>query len=123
MPDYQKGLEMLLDLHGTEVHRDDGYTWRIHAWQVPQTKEIPHGIRYSLTLHDQYNTRVLGYDNAHAVKPPKRGRVTGKRVVYDHLHRTPHDKGVPYEFDSPAQLLEDFFTKVDEVIHEREQQR
>ncbi len=33
---------------------------------------MPHGIRYALTLHDRYGTRLLGFDNAHAVKPPMR---------------------------------------------------
>ena len=120
MPDYENCLDVLLDMHGTEVHREDGYCYRIQAWKVRPTKEIPHGIRYSLTLHDQYNTRVLGFDNAHAIKPSKKGKIAGKRVVYDHLHRTPHDKGVPYEFDSPAKLIQDFFIKVDEVIEDRE---
>ncbi|PHM48669.1 hypothetical protein Xmir_01782 [Xenorhabdus miraniensis] len=42
------------------------------------------------------------------------------RIVYDHMHRNSHDKGVPHEFMSPYQLIEDFFAKIDEVIAERE---
>ena len=34
--------------------------------------EIPHGIRYNLTLHNRHNKRVMGFDNAHAVKGKKR---------------------------------------------------
>jgi len=40
--------------------------------RLPMSRHAPHGIRYSLTLHDKYGARVLGYDNAHAVKPPKK---------------------------------------------------
>jgi hypothetical protein len=29
----------------------------------------PNGIRYSLTLHAPDNTRLIGFDNAHGVKP------------------------------------------------------
>jgi hypothetical protein len=59
---------------------------------------VPHGIRYALTLHDRYGTRLLGFDNAHAVKPPKRRRYAGRWLAYDHRHRHARDKGVPYEF-------------------------
>ncbi|MCH5049405.1 toxin-antitoxin system TumE family protein [Pectobacterium aquaticum] len=112
-------LGYLLSLHGETVYREDGYWWKVDAWQVKATASIPHGIRYALTLHDKHNTRVFGMDNAHAIKPPKKGKFSG-RLVYDHVHRTPVDKGYPYEFVSVAQLLEDFFTRIDEVIAERE---
>jgi len=80
------------------------------------TEFIPHGIRYSLTLHNRYGTRVLGYDNAHAVKPPSKFKFAGRRLPYDHKHRTASDKGVPYTFDSAQVLLEDFFAEADKVI-------
>jgi hypothetical protein len=31
---------------------------------VEPDEHVPHGIRYALTLHDRYGTRLLGYDNA-----------------------------------------------------------
>ena len=114
-----EGLDYLLSLHGSTVYRDDGYWWKIEAREVKPASFIPHGIRYSLTLHDQYNTRVYGIDNAHGIKTPKKGHYSG-RVVYDHRHRTPHDKGFPYEFLSAAQLLEDFFREAEEVVALRE---
>lgn len=81
------------------------------------TEGMPHGIRYSLTLHDPSGTRVLGYDNSHAVSPPKKG-FTGRRLEYDHVHRHAKDKGVPYEFSDAGQLLTDFFEEVDKVLKE-----
>ena len=78
----------------------------------------PHGIRYSLTLHDPYNQRILGFDNAHAIKSTSIKKYTGRRVVYDHKHRNLKDKGTPYGFISAQQLLEDFFNEVDKVLKE-----
>jgi hypothetical protein len=46
----------------------DGYWIKIEAWEVKVTAAIPHGVRYSLTLHAPSGKRLLGYDNAHAVK-------------------------------------------------------
>lgn len=116
------GLEYLLELHGSVVYLDNdksGYWWKIEAWIVPETKAIPHGIKYRLTLHDKYNQRLMGYDNAHLVKVNKK-RVVGMKKAYDHKHRTSHDKGIPYDFESPAQLLEDFFKSIDETIEKIE---
>ncbi len=88
----------------------------MEAWSVAPSENIPHGIRYNLTLHNEYGTRVLGFDNAHGVKPPKKAKYSGKRKECDHKHRTASGKGIPYEFESCAKLLEDFFKAVDETI-------
>lgn len=79
------------------------------------TESIPHGVKYSLTLHDRYGTRVLGYDSAHSVKAPKKG-FGGRRLAFDHKHRAARDKGVPYSFESAEKLLKDFFAETGRVI-------
>jgi hypothetical protein len=84
------------------------------------TEGVPHGIRYSLTLHEPYGKRIQGYDNAHAVKLPKKFKFTGRRLVYDNKHRHVSDQGVPYEFQAAQQLLVDFFAEVDRVLDEIE---
>lgn len=61
------GLDTLLDLDGSILEQEGGYWIKIEVRQIPMSRHAPHGIRYSLTLHDRYGTRVLGYDNAHAV--------------------------------------------------------
>ncbi|OBT16864.1 hypothetical protein A9264_10230 [Vibrio sp. UCD-FRSSP16_10] len=109
-------IDVLLSMHGEQVHRDDGYWWKIEAWVVPPTKERPHGIRYNLTLHNKYNKRVFGHDNAHAVKPPKGKKFSGKRYEYDHLHKSAVDQGTPYEFSDCYALLQDFFSGIDKTI-------
>ncbi len=95
-----------------------GYWIKIEARVVDASTDIPHGIRYSLTLHEPYGKRILGYDNAHAVKPPKKFKYAGTRLPYDHKHRYVSDKGVPYEFKDAHQLLSDFFMEVDRVLEE-----
>jgi len=58
----------------------------------------------------------MGFDNAHAIKSTGKNKYTGRRVEYDHIHKSIKDKGVPYEFVSAYQLLEDFFNEVDRVL-------
>lgn len=109
-------LETLLDLDGSILEQDNGFWIKIEARRVDAAEHTPHGIRYSLTLHDERGTRVLGYDNAHAVKAS--GKFSGQRFAYDHRRRTAKDKGVRYSFESPQRLLQDFFAEVDRVIEE-----
>ena len=112
------GLDTLLDLHGVIVEQERGYWVKIEAWSVPASADIPHGIRYALTLHEPYGKRIMGFDNAHAVKPPRKFKYAGRHLPYDHQHRHIVDQGVPYEFVDAAQLLADFFREVDRVLHE-----
>ena len=103
------GLETLLLLDGEIFPMSDGYWTKIDVKEVNPNKNIPHGIKYSLTLHDRYNRRIIGYDNAHGIKPKKK-KYGAQRIVWDHKH----NKNIirPYEFESASQLLEDFWTDV-----------
>lgn len=111
------GLDTLLSLHQEILAQEGGYWAKIEAYQVEPSEHIPHGIKYSLTLHDRGGTRVLGYDNAHLVKPAK-FKYAGQVLPYDHKHRSSTDKGVPYEFKDAQQLLQDFFADVDRVLQQ-----
>ena len=59
------GIDTLIDLNGNIVQQERGFWVEIHAWRVAPTILIPHGIRYSLTLHNQSGARVLGYPLSH----------------------------------------------------------
>jgi hypothetical protein len=74
------GLENLWMMHEEIFPMDNGYWTKIEAWETSVTKQLPHGIRYSLTLHDIKNDRVLGYDNAHLIKP-KRKRFAAEKTT------------------------------------------
>lgn len=110
------GIDTLLDLDGSVFEQESGFWIRIEARRVAPTVHVPHGIRDSLTLHVRDGTRVLGYDNAHSVKPPGKFKFAGQRLPYDHRHRASNDQGVPYSFESAAGLLEDFFAEADKVM-------
>lgn len=112
------GIENLLELNGSIFDQGDGYWIKIEAWAVKVSAEVPHGIRYSLTLHEPYGKRILGFDNAHAVKPPKKYKYAGRKLRFDHKHRHVSDKGIPYEFKDAHQLLSDFFADVDRLLAE-----
>ena len=111
-------IDSLLDLHGSILDQENGYWIKIEARLVDVSKEVPHGIRYSLTLHEPYGKRILGYDNAHAIKPPKKFKYAGHIWTFDHKHRHVSDKGVPYEFKDVQQLINDFFADVDRILLE-----
>jgi hypothetical protein len=106
-------LETLLNLNGEIFPMDNGFWSKFEAWEVSPCEQIPHGISYSLTLHDSSNRRVIGFDNAHAIKP-KRKKYGARKVTWDHKHR--QENVSPYEFESAAQLLEDFWNTVDDYL-------
>ena len=72
---------------------------------VKPTIERPHVTRYNLTLHDNHNQRIMGFDNAHTVKSKKTSKFKGRIVEYDHLHKDSKDKGTPYAFSSAQQFF------------------
>ncbi len=110
-------LEILLDLDGCRYDYRNGFWIKIEAHRVNPSGHIPHGIRYSLTLHDRNNTRIAGYDNAHGVKPPKRKRYGARKIVaWDHRHE--YSREYPYEFDTAAGLLSDFWNDVERIMGE-----
>lgn len=110
-----------MDLHGSILIQDDGYWIKIEAWRATQSAEIPHGIRYSLILHEPYGKRILGYDNAHALRLPKKFKYAGRILAHDHKHRHASDQGTPYEFKNAQQLINDFFADVDQALLKEKQ--
>lgn len=76
-------------LHTKEVKGDE--IVEIKIWQVPKSKDNPHGVKYSV-VYIKGDERILGYDNAE-----------GKG---DHRHY--RDKEEPYKFSSIWDLLMDF---------------
>ena len=102
-------LENLLNLHGEIFPMDNGYWVKFEAYKVDISVSIPHGIRYSLTLHDKKNQRVIGYDNAHSFKSTK--KYGAKKESYDHIHKKMDI--VSYEFESASQLIEDFWSSAE----------
>ncbi len=106
-------LETMLNLNGEIFPMENGYWTKFEAWRVTPSEQIPHGIKYSFTLHDRHNRRVIGFDNAHTIKP-KRKNYTARKITWDHKHQ--QERVFPYEFASAGQLLEDFWNAVDDYL-------
>ena len=116
-PERDPGLDTLLDLHGQTLFVDDiGHWVKFVVVRTEATAERPHGLSYSLTLHAPGGERLVGFDNAHAVREG-RGPGARRRRERDHRHRLRSIR--PYEYTDAAALLEDFWKEVDEVLRER----
>lgn len=110
-------LEYLLDFDGRVHHYKDGYFVKFEIKRVAVSKERPHGLRYSFTLHGPDGTRLMGFDNAHGVAA-KGSRHHQRPPEADHWHRTESDEGRPYAFESAEKLIDDFFDEVEHVLEE-----
>ena len=110
-----RDLLTLLGLDGQQ-YQIEKYWIKIEAREVPKDAFRPHGIKYSLTLHDRNNTRVLGFDNAHApaTKGGRGKKYRGRIVTWDHVHNQQHVQA--YTFSSASQLIGDFWDAVEEAI-------
>lgn len=111
------GLEFLLAFDGRRHFFEQGYFLKFEIKRVQPTTLRPHGLRYSFTLHGPGGKRLLGFDNAHTIRPP--GTKHRKRpTAADHWHRTGSDKGRIYKYQGAEQLLDDFFREVRRTLKE-----
>jgi hypothetical protein len=110
--------DVLLDLDGQVFVIDPkGDYWvRFSVCPVASTRERPHGLRYSLTLHGPDGGRLVGFDNAHSVRASQSPGGKG-HGGYDHKHRFQTVR--PYQFKDPASLVEDFWAEVDSVLKQK----
>lgn len=76
----------------------EGNIVEMKIWQVPHSKDRPHGLKYSL-VYIQEGKRIIGYDNAE-----------GKG---DHKHY--RNKEYPYHFKDMDTLIEDFYNDVEKA--------
>jgi hypothetical protein len=116
--DHDASLDVLLALDG-EIFVIDaaGEHWvKFEVKRCAVTGERPHGLRYSLTLHDARGVRLVGFDNAHPVASGS-GPGAKQPVAHDHRHRLRTVR--PYDYADAASLLTDFWAMVDAVLDEK----
>jgi len=115
-PDHS--LDLLLELDGQILVVDPaGKHWaKFTVKKVAVSPERPHGLSYSLTLHDESGERLVGFDNAH---PVSSGSGPGKktRKQHDHQHRT--QTVTPYDYLDAGSLLADFWAEVDKALKKK----
>jgi len=112
------GLEFLLAFDGRIHHLEKGYWLKFEITRGEATRNRPHGLSYSFTLHAPGGTRLVGFDNAHDV-PIKGSRFKRRGETTDHWHRTEDDSGRPYRFKDAETLIDDFFNEVERVLRDR----
>jgi hypothetical protein len=94
----EHALEFLLDFDGRRHFYDGGYFVKFEIRHAPD------------------GTRLMGFDNAHAV--PALGGRKKVTAASDHWHRTADDVGRPYQFIDVETLLGDFFDEVERILVE-----
>ena len=108
------GLDNLLALDGEIIQQEGGFWVKITAKRIDPSTGRPHGIKYSLSLHEASGRRVLGFDNAHAITEG-RGYRHRQVIEYDHEH-TLKNQVIPYDYQGAEQLMVDFWGAVDAAI-------
>ena len=115
-PDRDPGLDTLLDLHGQTLFVEEVGHWvKFVVVRTEATAERPHGLSYSLTLHVPDGARLVGFDNAHALREG-RGRGRRRSGEDDHRHRLQTIRS--YEHMGAVAVLEDYWKEVTEVLRE-----
>ncbi|MFC4297940.1 DUF6516 family protein [Castellaniella hirudinis] len=111
-------MDTLLLLDGESFMADEaGRRWvKFEVKPVEVTAHRPHGIKYSLTLHDADGERILGFDNAHPVREGT-GPGARTRIEYDHKHVGKRIRF--YAYMDAATLLSDFWQEVGQLLQER----
>src|SRR5436305_15259599 len=111
-------LDTLLLLDGeTFVIEAKGACWvRFVVKQIEPTSARPHGLRYSLTLHNASGKRLLGFDNAHAIQELS-GPGASTRIEFDHKHVGKRIRF--YQYRDAVTLLSDFWSAVEDALNER----
>jgi hypothetical protein len=118
---HDPSLDSLLYLDGeTLVVESSGKCWvKFEVKQCEVTAERPQGLRYSLTLHDETGSRLLGFDNAHPVREGS-GPGARTRIEHDHKHRGRLVRF--YVYEDAAKLLADFWAEVESILEGRSNQ-
>lgn len=100
-----QGRERLLDLDGFIAEVGGGFWVKIGARRLPPDTDRPHGVSYTLTLHDPSGQRVFGIYNAHPIRVT-RGPASRSSTARDHLHRGESVR--PYAYRGAETLMDDF---------------
>jgi hypothetical protein len=112
-------LELLLHLDGARFEMAPGVIVEFSAHRVETTPQRPHGVAYAFVMRPKGGGAPwVRFDNSHGGSERRRG-YGQRQVAYDHWHRTPYDRGSPYNFSTAVQLLDDFWREVKCTLDEQ----
>ncbi|MBA2710105.1 MAG: hypothetical protein H0U57_05900 [Tatlockia sp.] len=114
MKDIDHSLENLLMLDGDRIIIDESLGLWV-KFDIKRVSSRAQGVRYSLTLHNKHNKRIMGFDNSHEIQFGAKRGVAPVRT-YDHWHFDQNDQGRPYQYINAGKLLEDFWNEVDKRV-------
>ncbi len=114
--DHDLSLDTLLLLDGETFVVEENFWVKFEVKRVPALPEKPHGLDYSLTLHDGHGERLLGFDNAHPIREGA-GPGARTRIEYDHKHKGKRVRF--YDYKDAMSLLVDFWKEVESILTER----
>jgi hypothetical protein len=114
--DHDSSLDTLLLLDGETFVVEGNFWVKFEVKRVPALPEKPHGLNYSLTLHDGDGERLLGFDNAHPIREGT-GPGARTRIEYDHKHKGRRVRF--YDYKDAMSLLADFWKEVESILKER----
>jgi hypothetical protein len=109
-------LDTLLDLDGVTYVITGPFWVKFEVRQVTATQERPHGLDYSITLHDGEGHRILGFDNAHSITE---GSGPGAKTRIENDHTQKGQRVRFYTYRDAATLLTDFWTEADRILEKR----
>ncbi len=91
-----------------------GLRVKFQAKKVPMSRR-KQGVKYSLSLHDRYNARIMGFDNAHLIQYGSKNNVAPLKT-FDHCHFDKNGLGRPYKYINAEKLMIDFWIEVDKKL-------
>jgi len=114
--DRDSSLDALLLLDGETFVVEGNFWVKFEVKRVSAIPEKPHGLDYSLTLHDGRGERLLGFDNAHSIRE---GTGPGARIRIEYDHRHIGKRVRLYDYKDAMSLLADFWKEVESILKER----
>ena len=118
MTNRDHSLDALLSLDEERFGVDGSETcWvKFEVKECDVTPERPHGLKYSLTLHAEDGTRLLGFDNAHGITE---GSGPGARTRIENTTTSTRAKSPIYDYEDAGMLMDDFWAEVETILQER----
>ncbi len=110
-------LEHLLSLQDYVLDQGRGYLAQFDVNDRVVSRTHPHGVNFSLALLGPQGTQLLVFKNASPSDPIPAEHFPARRFDYNPLRRQVRSTGKLCTYSSVTDLLMDFFTGIDHILH------